>query len=80
MPSAAAFGAGFKTGKVAQSYLPPLNQRITTGNPAIDKVIAVGQTAYTAGRFVLPYITGIGSSIYANGFGKHFLLLIRTQP
>ena len=72
VPSAAAFGAGFKTGKVAQSYLPPLNQRITTGNPAIDKVIAVGQTAYTAGRFALPYITGIGSSIYANGFGEGF--------
>ena len=72
VPSAAAFGAGFKTGKVIQSYLPPLTQRITTGNPAIDKVLSVGQTAYTAGRFALPYITGIGSSIYANDYGEKF--------
>ena len=72
VPSAAAFGAGFKSGKVMQSFLPPLSQRITTGNPAIDKIAAVGQTAYTAGRFALPYVTGIGSSIYANGFGEGF--------
>ena len=72
VPSAAAFGTGFAAGKKIQSITPPLQGRLSFGHPAIDRVAQAGQTAYTAGRFAIPYITGIASSIFSADYGEPF--------
>lgn len=72
VPSAAAFGTGFAAGKKIQSVTPPLQGRLSFGHPAIDRVAQAGQTAYTAGRFAIPYITGIASSIFSADYGEPF--------
>ena len=70
VPSSIAFGTGFAAGKRIQNFLPPLTQKIPMSGyrpvDAVLKTLQAGQTAYTAGRFSLPYITGIGASIFAN--------------
>jgi len=73
VPTSVAFGAGFAGGKKFQrSFMPSFNQRLTMGNPAGDKILQLGQTAYTGARAVLPYVTGIASSIFAADYGKPF--------
>jgi len=72
VPSAAAFGTAFAAGKKFQSITPTLQGRISSGHPAIDRPIQAAQTAYTAGRFAIPYITGIAGSIFSADYGEPF--------
>ena len=72
VPSAAAFGAAFAAGKKIQSITPALQGRLSFGHPTLDRVAQAGQTAYTAGRFAIPYITGIASSIFSADYGEAF--------
>ena len=70
VPSTAAFATGFAAGKKAQSILPPSIGR--TGIPLIDKTLAPLQTAYVAGKFALPYVTGVASSIASYPLNESF--------
>ena len=74
VPSSAGFGAGFVAGKKIQKTMPALNQRLTTGfGGAADKILQFGQTAYVGTRSIVPYVTGIASSIFADSnFGEPF--------
>ena len=73
VPGSAAFGAGFAAGKKIQKIMPALNQRFNIGVPGVDKLLNIGQTAYVGTRAVVPYVTGIASSIFADGnFGEPF--------
>ena len=73
VPGSAAFGAGFAAGKKIQKIMPALNQRFQVGFPRVDKILNVAQTAYVGTRAVVPYVTGIASSIFADGnFGEPF--------
>jgi len=72
VPSATAFGAGFATGKKIQSIAPNIQGRLSFGAPVLDRMAQAGQTAYTAGRFAIPYITGIASSIFSADYGEPF--------
>ena len=74
VPSAAAFGAGFSAGKkFTKDFMPAFNQRLTTGiNRPLDRVLQFGQTAYTGARAVLPYVTGIASSVFAGNYAEPF--------
>ena len=70
IPSSAAFAVGFAGGKKIQSVLPP---RIGKTNiPLIDKTLVPVETAYVAGKFALPYLTGIASSIASYPLGEKF--------
>lgn len=67
--------AGFLAGKKIQKFAPKFNQKITTGLPggkALDKVLNKLQTAYNVGVFSIPYLTGIGSSVFSAPLGEPF--------
>jgi len=72
VPSAAAFGAGFSLGKKIQGIFPAFQGKISSGSPVIDKTLQGAQTAYTAGRFAIPYVSGIAASIFTADYGEPF--------
>jgi len=83
VPSTAAFGASFTLGKKAQNLLPNLPP-IKTGHPLIDRVYGPLQAVYNTGKFSLPFLTGIGgsvfTSIYADEPFAEFVLGEKTVP
>tara|TARA_R110000796_G_scaffold106484_1_gene216901 strand:- start:13471 stop:18324 length:4854 start_codon:yes stop_codon:yes gene_type:complete len=70
IPSSAAFAASFAATKRATSVLPARLQR--TGIPLMDKFLVPAETVYVAGKFALPYLTGIASSIASYPLGENF--------
>ena len=63
VPMSGAFALGFSKGKQIQSATPPVPKFPRTGIRPIDAIIGGAETSLTAGRFSIPYVTGIGSSI-----------------
>ena len=74
IPGVAAFSTGFASGKRA-AQLGPVRLPQLPG--PLQKFSQAAETAYVAGKFALPYITGIASSVlafpYQEKFGEIFL-------
>ena len=72
VPMTVAFGTGFKFGKELQKKLPNFNQKIQKLPGRLDIPANALQTLYNVGKFSIPYITGVGSSILATPYNEPF--------
>jgi len=76
IPVSAGMVAGYNFGKAAQPLLPTAPP-FRTGHKGLDIPIIAGQAIYNAGKFTLPYITGIVGSMFtaktSEEFGELFL-------